>query len=351
MRKRPDGTTPDPGARRVTIEDVADAAGVSVATVSRALRDLPNVAPSTRERVRTVADGLGYRAHPHASRLAAGRTMSIGMAVPLLGTWFHSQVIAGAEAVLTERGYDLLLGAFENEPRRQRLLSGDDFPARVDGLIFVDLPITDDEALELAASGRHAVTIGCQTTAFPSVTIDNESGAAMAARHLLHLGHREIGLIWAPSETSLPFDVPGLRRAGYHRALREFGLHIRPEREVAGDFSIDGGAEAMSELLAAGSPPTGVFAISDEMGFGALRMARDLGLRVPEDISIVGFDDHEVSEVLGLTTMRQPVVEFGAIAARALIARIEGRAEQADHVVCPTRLVVRSTSARLDDLA
>lgn len=333
-------------ARRVTIEDVAAAADVSVATVSRALRDLPNVAPSTRQKVRTIAEELGYRAHPHASRLAAGKTMAIGMAVPVLGTWFNSQVIAGAEAVLSERGYDLLLVSCDGDERRRRLLEGDDFPARVDGIILVDVPLPADESAALQSSGRHVVTVGHRTEEFPSITIDNVSGAAMAARHLLHLGHRAVGLIWAPSETSLPFHVPHQRRAGYHRALEEFGLHVRSEREVAGDFSIDGGAEAMSELLAAGEPPTAVFAISDEMGFGALRMARDLGLRVPDDISIVGFDDHEVSEVLGLTTMRQPVEDFGALAARALLARIEGRSEHADHVVCPTRLVVRSTSAR-----
>ncbi len=335
--------------RRVTIEDVAADAGVSVATVSRALRDLPNVAPSTRERVRAVADGLGYRAHPHASRLAAGRTMTIGMAVPILGTWYFSQVIAGAEAVLSERGYDLLLMSCDSEERRRRLLAGDGgFAGRVDGIVLVDLPLSEAEAEQLVEDGRAAVTVGHRTEAVPSITIDNRSAAAMATRHLLHLGHTEVGLIWAPSETSLRFDVPAQRRVGYLQALEEFGLRARPEREVAGDFSIDGGAEAMSELLAAGQPPTAVFAISDEMGFGALRMSRDLGLRVPQDISIVGFDDHEVSEVIGLTTMRQPVVDFGAIAARALLAQLEGAASSVEHVVSPTRLVVRTTSARLD---
>ncbi|MEM8903685.1 MAG: LacI family DNA-binding transcriptional regulator [Actinomycetota bacterium] len=333
----------------MTIEDVATDAGVSVATVSRALRDLPNVAPSTRERVRRVAEDLGYRAHPHASRLAAGRTMTIGMAVPVLGTWFFSQVIAGAEAVLSERGYDLLLMSCDSEERRRRLLADDDgFAGRVDGMILADLPVAEHEAEQLARDARAVVTIGHRTGALPSITIDNRSAAAMATRHLLHLGHTEVGLIWAPSETALRFDVPAQRRAGYLQALEEFGLRARPEREVGGNFTIDGGAEAMSELLAAGQPPTAVFAISDEMGFGALRMARDLGLRVPQDISIVGFDDHEVSEVIGLTTMRQPVVDFGALAARALLSQLDGTSTTIDHVLSPTRLVVRTTSARLE---
>ena len=333
---------------RVTIEDVARRAGVSVATVSRALRGLPNVAPSTRDKVNRVAGELDYRAHPHASRLATGRTQTIGMAVPILNTWYFSTVIAGAEAVLSDHGYDVLLVNIDSEDKRRRVLaSSSSFANRVDGLILVDVRLPDDEAERLAAAGSRVVTVGHRAADFPSVVIDNQLGAAIATRHLVSLGHREIGLIWAPTETSLHFSVPFERRQGYLRVLAEHDLVPSPDLQVAGDFSVDGGAEAMVALLGRSRPPTAVFAISDEMAFGAVRAARDRGRRVPDDVSVIGFDDHELAEVMRLTTIRQPVVDHGVAAARALLRLLERDVEGAttpQHLVHSTSLVVRDTT-------
>ncbi len=335
------------GAGRVTIEDVALRAGVSVATVSRALRNLPNVAPSTREKVRRVAGELDYRVDPHASRLAAGRTRTVGMAVPMIDSWYFSTVVAGAEAVLADDGYDVLLVNIDSEAKRRRLLGPSaGFANRVDGLILVDIALPADEEEALARHGTRVVTVGHRSERFGWVGIDDVVAASMATRHLVGFGHRHVGLIWAPDRSSLGFRVPLDRRRGYEEVLANAGVPLRDELRAAGDASVEGGAEAMAALLSARPGPTAVFVMSDEMAFGALRCARDLGVRVPEDVSVIGFDDHPMADVVRLTTVRQQVDDHGAAAARLLLSGLEGEAtEPARHLVHSTRLVVRDTTA------
>lgn len=331
----------------VTIEDVAARAGVSVATVSRALRGLPNVAPTTRDKVRAVALQLGYRADPNASRLGARRTRTIGMGVPLLGSWYFSQVVAGAEAVLSAEGYDVLLLAIGSAAARRRMVEGDGpLHRRVDGLLLVDLRLDPDEVDTFARTGSSIVTVGDSYPGFPSVAIDDRRAAAMAVTHLLNLGHRDIALIGDLPGEALQFNVPGFRRAGYRQALDDAGVPVRLDYDVAGNFSVDGGHEAMVRLLATPRPPTAVFAMSDEMAIGAIRAVRDHGLRVPEDVSVVGFDDHELAEAVGLTTIRQPVAQIGGLAARAALRLLEEDPPSPLHQVVETSLAVRTTTQR-----
>ena len=329
--------------RSSTIEDVARAAGVSVATVSRALRGLPNVAPSTRERVREVADTLHYRADPSASRLATGRTRTIAMAVPILDSWYFSKVMAGAEAVLGDEGYDLLLFAVDGDARRRRVLGGP-LVKRADGLIIVDLRVPDDEAVALVGNGIGLVSIGFEIAGASAVMVDDCGIAERAVDHLVELGHRDIALLGGLSDDPLRFAVPEQRRLGYRRALARHGITERTDLWAQGNFSIEGGREAMAALLDTTSPPTAVFAMSDEMAFGAMREIWDRGLRVPEDVSVMGVDDHEFSVVVGLTTIQQEVAEHGALAARLLLEQlVEPDRSTATHTAS-TRLVIRSTT-------
>ena len=332
---------------RVTIEDVAMRAGVSVATVSRALRNLPNVAPSTREKVRRVADELHYRVDPHASRLAAGRTHTIGMAVPIIDSWYFSTVVAGAEAVLADHGYDVLLVNIDSETKRRRLIGpSTGFANRVDGMILVDIALPPDEEEALDRQGTRVVTVGHRSERFAWVGIDDVVAAQMATRHLVGFGHHHVGLIWAPDRTSLGFRVPVDRRRGYESVLAERGIPQREELLAAGDASVEGGAEAMAALLSVRPGPTAVFAISDEMAFGALRCAHDRGVAVPDDVSVIGFDDQPLADVMRLTTVRQQVDDHGAAAARLLLAALAGdEAPGPRHVLHSTRLVVRDTTA------
>ena len=328
-----------------SIGDVAARAGVSVATVSRALRGLPNVAPSTRNRVLAAAHELDYVADPHASRLAAGKTRTVGMVVPMFTQWFFTQVVSGAEGVLTASGYDILLYSVSGAEAQRRFLASLPFRKRVDGLIVVDLPLSPAEQQALGAGGTPVVLVGGTSAVFPTVRIDNVAAGMAATRHLVNLGHEHVAMISNLPDDPLHFTAPLERRRGYQCVLRQLGLAPRPDFDVPGNFSLAGGAEAMAQLLAAHPAPTAVFAQSDEMAIGALRTVRHSGLRVPEDISIVGFDDHDMAEYLGLTTIGQPVVQLGEAAAELLLrATADDDGTPPTEVVLPTKLRVRSTT-------
>jgi DNA-binding LacI/PurR family transcriptional regulator len=328
---------------RATIEDVAAAAGVSVATVSRALRDLPNVADSTRARVREAAIALEYRADPAASRLAAGRSRSVAVVVQLLNGWYSSHVVAGVEAVCAEAGYDTIVFGVGPGSRDRDVFSG---PAaihrRVDAIIFVDVLVSAGELQALADQSLVVVAVGHELPQIPSVGIDDVEVGRIAARHLIELGHRRIGLINGPDE---PFVVPRHRRTGFEQAMRAAGLEPDPSLYVPGNFTIQDGADALHTMMDRDDPPTAIIAFSDEMAFGVILAAEERGIRIPGDVSLVGIDDHDVAPVLGLTTVHQDVAEHGARAARLVVEQLDRGQEATDTAAAPVRLVVRRTTA------
>ena len=328
---------------RVTIEHVADAAGVSVATVSRALRGVTHVAPSTRERVIAAAASLGYRADPHASRLAAGRTSTIAVAVPIFNHWYFSEVVAAAEAVLAEAGLDLLLSSISSGPARSSFITQAAQQKRADGIILVDLKVGNDEIDAMTAAGVAAVTVGTNHAAYPSVTVDHAAATQNAIEHLISLGHHRIGLISGVPGGPLEFTVPLQRRIAYHQTLERAGLPHGATLESTGNFTVEGGQEAMARLLAVPDRPTAVFAMSDEMAFGAMSVIRASGLRIPDDISLLGFDDHPLTDVLQLTTVRQHVERHGALAARLLLEHLDSG--EVKHLEVETELIIRSSTA------
>jgi LacI family transcriptional regulator, repressor for deo operon, udp, cdd, tsx, nupC, and nupG len=331
-----------------TIDDVARRARVSVATVSRALRGLPNVAPSTRQRVLHAAQELDYVADPSASRLAGGRSHTVALVVPMLGQWFYSRIFSGVEGMLAAAGYDVLPFTLTGPGGRDRFVATLPFRKRVDALLLVDAPLREDQLDQVLAAAPCAVTVGLRCPGVASLQLDNVAAARLAVGHLTGLGHRRIALIGGAPDDPFGFTVPVERAAGYRQALRDAGLELQPELEVAGNFSLQGGAEAMQQLLGLDDPPTAVFACSDEMAIGAMQVAQDAGLRVPANLSIVGFDDHEVSEFVGLTTIRQDVGGLGERAAQLLLDLLDGPVDaqpgEVPHLIQPTRLVVRRTT-------
>lgn len=333
-----------------TIEDVAGRAGVSVATVSRALRGLPHVSPTTREKVRRIAAELDYRPNPHASRLAAGRSGTIGIALPVLNSWFYGHILAGVEAVVAEDRLDMHLVTVGGPQAMERFVS--DLPAlskQVDGLLIVDLFLPDPLWDDLAGGALPVATIGLDTGRLDSVTIDNVGAARQAANHLLDLGHRRIGFIGGGVGESLALESAELRRRGLVEALGAHELELPADLEVAGAFSVGGGREAMERLLDSG-PPSAVFCASDEMAIGAVWAAQEAGLSVPGDLSVVGFDDQPVAEALGLTTVRQSVSAMAARATTMVLDRLEESGRPPIRIEMPTGLQVRQTTARsLDD--
>ncbi|MGY6499594.1 MAG: LacI family DNA-binding transcriptional regulator [Acidimicrobiales bacterium] len=338
-----------PGDRRrgpATIEDVAEAAGVSVATVSRALRDLPNVAAATKLRVHEAAQRLHYRPDPHASRLATGRTHAIGMAVPYIERWYFAQVVGGVESVLAAEGIDVLLYAIDGEEARRRFLTeAMPFRKRVDGLVVVDLRLSPAEAAQLADQDVRLVTIGLDTAVHPAVTVDNDAATIEAVEHLVGLGHTRVGFIGGdPAEYNPPqVSVPEVRRHAFQTVMATHGLTPDPRWMLDGRFTIDGGREAMTRLLSLDERPSAVFAASDEMAMGSIVAAREAGVSIPGDLSLVGFDDHDASDALGLTTVRQHAFDIGAISATLLLDVLAGRPVQS--VRHRTDLIVRSTTA------
>ncbi len=330
---------------RITISDIAAAAGVSVASVSRSLRDLPGVGPQTRKRIVEIADEFGYELHPQASRLASGRTSTVGLAAPLFGTWFPSRAMAGICSVLDEAGYDLLITMMSTPADRRRFLrEARSFCRRVDGVILIDTMASAEGDSADAFFNRPVVAVGERLAGAASIAIDNRLAARRATEHLIDLGHERIGVITAPERAEMSMSTSGLRHLGYEDALRDAGLDIDPSLAAAGDGSIAGGVEAMSRLLTTPGPPTGVFCMSDEMAFGALRAAQSAGVAVPDALSVVGFDDHDFAQAMGLTTMRQSVADMGITAAETVLALIEGT-EPAGEITWDVPLVARQTTA------
>ncbi len=345
--------TGQPGPRRrATIEDVAAAAGVSVATVSRALRNLPNVATSTRRRVADVAAELSYSADPAASRLAAGRTQTITVVVPSLSGWYFATLVAGVEAVCAEAGYDVLVVGVGTHGDLSRILGeGSHLERRTDGVVVIDIAISDEVAKSVSERGVALTTVGRVTDAASSLRVDNAQVGRIAADHLADLGHTRLGVIGGEPHDPLGFEVSRLRVDGFADALARRNMAFNDDLVEGGNYNIDGGREAMSALLDRADPPTAVFALSDEMAFGALMELSQRGLAPGCDVSLIGVDDHEFARVVDLTTIGQPVADHGSAAARLLLDAMAAHRDrirpEPTHIVAPVELVVRSTTARI----
>ena len=345
----------------ISIKDVAHESGLSIATVSRALRGLPGVSDATRERAREVADRLGYVASNTAASLASGQTHTVALVVPYVTRWFFGAVILGAEEVLRERGYDLLLfNLGGNEDTRRRVLQTHLLSRRVDAIVVLGLTPTAEEQEWLERNAPPVALVGSTIPGWPGVRIDDELAARTAVDHLLDLGHRRIGYVGGALEDPLHFSTPRARLSGYRHALSAAGVTPDPDLEDRGDFTVVGGVEAASRLLDLPEPPTAILCASDEMALGVLRTARVRGLRVPGDLSLVGIDDHEYAALVDLTTVRQPVHEQGRTAVLQVLAEVERRHPlpvgrpavpsepgPPQHVVLPTELVLRHSTARL----
>lgn len=331
-----------------TIADVAALAGVSTATVSRALRDLPNVAAGTREKIRRAADLLDYVADPAASALAAGRTSTLGLVVPGVGRWSHARMLEVMQDVAIAAGYDVLPITVSSEAARDSVLSRHPFRRRVDGLVVAEVPLGEGEVSRLA-EGRPVAAIGLDLDGIDTVCADEFAGIVAATRHLVALGHRDIAFVGAASGDD-HLVAPASRRAGFVAALDEGGLAHPDHRLVESQLSATGGAAAMSLLLDEPDPPTAVIVASDEMALGAMEVARLRGLDVPRDLSVVGVDDQPVAQFVGLTTVRRNVPRLAQMACQWVLERLgdpDAAALAPRHVVVATDLVKRSSTSAI----
>jgi DNA-binding LacI/PurR family transcriptional regulator len=326
------------------IGDVARAAGVSTATVSRALRGLPNVTQATRMRVLAAAHDLGYVGSPAAASLASGRTRTIGLLTPWVRRWYFANVVDGAERALRETNFDALLYRFDLTRGGRRRVDPSVLRRRVDGILVVGLPMGESEVDDLVALGQPLIFVGSGPPGQLTVRIDDKRAGREATEHLLSLGHRRIAHVTGDADAMSEW-APGVdRRAGWRQALVAAGVTPDEALVVQGDFELEAARAATLGLLRAHPDVTAVFAASDEMAMGVVLGARALGLRVPDDLSVIGVDGHELGELIGLTTIAQPVQAQGTTAARLLLAMITGESAP-NQVIFPTDLVVRTSTA------
>ncbi len=315
---------------------------MSVATVSRALSRPELLRRETRDRVMTVVDRLGYRPNVLARGLRRGRTRAILLIVPNLSPFFL-EIFAGAEDVARQADFALLLGNSNGDPEREEACFDQVRSGRADGIIL----LTGVAPAAYAPGKRPLPPLVTVLERLPGRTVpvirtDHRVGAAEATRHLVELGHRRIAHI-AGSKRA---PSTARRLEGYRAALEAAALPLSPELIYPGDFTMQSGAAGIERLMALDEPPTAVLCGNDEMAFGAIRMLHKLGLTVPKDVSIVGFDDQNMAAFYNppLTTVNIPRHELGRRAALQLIEQLEGR-EVAHEVVLPTRLIIRESTA------
>jgi DNA-binding LacI/PurR family transcriptional regulator len=339
-----DPVSPTTRDRSPTIRDVARRARVGVGTVSRVLNDSPLVSEDARERVRRTIDELGYRRSSTARNLSLGRTQTIGVVAPFFTTMSVVERLRGVVQHLRERGeYDLLI--FDVETLEQRADAFGNFARtdRVDGLLVISLRPEDVEVESLRRERLPVVLVDVVHPAFPHVIIDDMRGGEIATEHLLAKGHRKIGFV-GDSPTPFGFTSSERRRRGMRRALRRAGIKPVSALEQHGAHGREEARQLAGALLDLRERPTAIFAASDVQAMGVLEAARAFGLRVPEDVAVIGFDDVEAAAVLGLSTVRQPLRETGARGAELLLSAIDSQVGSPVEELAPLELVARRTT-------
>jgi DNA-binding LacI/PurR family transcriptional regulator len=338
-------------ARRVTIADVAEAAGVSKTAVSFAFNNPTRLNVDTATRIIEIADSLGYRPDPVARMLTQRRTGTIGLVVPqalasIFSNPFFGMFSAGVAAVAEDAGYGLhfispLHGSLSRAIAR----------ATVDGVVAIGLAADHPEIAEIRRAGLPMTTVDSDPfDKLPSVDVDDEGGAHAAAAHLAELGHRDVLVIAIERAEHAPKgaeDTVARRLRGYRAALAAVEVEVRDEDVVVSPATYAGGVAAITQAWGTGRRPTAILAMSDAIAIGAIRGLRDRGLSIPADVSVVGFDDIELAETTDppLTTVHQPIRGKGEEAARLLLSVLAGREEPAGHRRLATRLIVRASTA------
>jgi LacI family repressor for deo operon, udp, cdd, tsx, nupC, and nupG len=335
------------------IEDVARLAGVSTATVSRALSGKDVVSDKSRAKVEAAALELGYVASHSAYTLATGRNRNIGVVMPYVDRWFFSAALEAIESTLIENGYDLTLYNLSGgEEQRSKIFNEFLLRQRVDAVLTVAVHPNEEELEQLNKMKKPIIAIGGQVHGARSLAMNDHDAGKLATEHLISLGHTRIANISGPEGSDREFNQANKRHAGYLDAMHEAGLEIRKIWIGETDYTSPGAYKVAKQML--GDPknaPTAIFCNSDEMGFGAIMAARDLGLRVPQDVSVIGIDNHDMSDFFGLTTLDQRVREQGTFATKILLEllldpTLESHVNVEEETDWPVDLIIRSSTAR-----
>lgn len=329
----------------VTIADVARLAGVGRGTVSRVLNERANVDPATRARVLEAIKELDFVPNPTARRLSLRQTQTVAVILPFLTRPSAVERLRGIEFALVQANYDMIVFNIETVVRRDAVFRDLPRPERVDGLIIVSLSPNSGELDRIIRSRLPTVLVDAHHRSLPRVVADDVLGGRVATEHLIDLGHRRIAFIGDIPRTPLAFTSSRLRLTGVRRAIAHAGLPL-PDRFIGiGDHSRRRAAELAERMLRLRRRPTAIVCASDTQAAGVLEAATTLGLRVPDDLSITGYDDLDLAEHMGLTTIRQPLFESGVRAVQRLLVGLGGGSMAPMREVQELRLIVRRTTA------
>ncbi|MEK3991604.1 LacI family DNA-binding transcriptional regulator [Robertmurraya sp. FSL R5-0851] len=330
----------------VRIADVARMANVSTATVSRVISNAGTVKKETAEKVLEAIKKLNYQPNMLARQLRRSETKTILVVVPDITNTFFSAVLRGIESVAIENGYQVLLGDARNNVETETSYLTILGQKKADGLILLTAR-TDQKILE-ELSQDYPVVLACEYyegTVLPTVSIDNVSSARKATEYLISLKHNRIGHISGPLNVVVGRD----RCKGFHQAMSKHGLLVDPSLVQEGEFSFESGFNLMMKFLSLEEPPTAIFAGNDEMAMGAIKAAKSKGFRVPEDLSVVGFDDIKFASIFepALTTIAQPTFDMGQKAMHLLLRLINNEELEKDQFILPDNLIVRESCKEL----
>src|ERR671922_1272854 len=328
--------------RGMTIAQVAAEAGVGVGTVSRVLNGSPAVSAGTRRRVLEAIATLDYQPSPVARALSTGRTNTIGVVAPFFTQPSVIERLRGVSQTLANEGYQLILHDVERPDQRRALFRSLAVRGRIDGLIAISLAPTDGEARRMQRAGVPIVLLDRDHPTLPCITIDDVEGGRMGAEFLLSLGHRQIGFLGDEEENLFGFDSSAHRREGFEAALGAAGVAPRPEWVLRCPHGRAEARAAAAAMFAREPRPTAVFAASDAQAIGVLEAAQAEGVPVPEELSVIGFDNVEAAGYTGLTTVAQPLEEIGRLGADLLLRAVSGEAVQSRRM--PLEIVERGST-------
>jgi DNA-binding LacI/PurR family transcriptional regulator len=331
-----------------TLADVAKLAKVSKSTASRALSGRGSVSSATVARVAAAAEGLGFVASSAAESLATGRSRNIAVVTPFINRWFYGEVIDGVESALIGAGYDLTLYRLTDDPEQRKALFKHFLVRKsVDAVIALTLFINDEEVQRLRSLGKPIVGIGGRIPNIATFSIDDVTTARRATEYLISLGDKKLMHIGGDQEKQLDFEVHSNRLVGFRTATATAGLSS-PHDFLGDDFDISGGyRSALRALSDHATRPTGIVAGSDEIAVGVLTAARELGIVVPEELSVIGIDGHPLGETFGLTTMNQHPARQGSMAVSQALAQLDGAWDEKDdaHLELQVDLEVRTSTS------
>lgn len=328
-----------------TMKDVAKRAGVSIATASRVLNGSDKVIDETRDKVLKACKELDFSLNSVAQRLRLGKTNTICVVLPFLTLPSIVERLRGALEPLLESNLDLIPYSVGSPEMRDKRIHDLADRSRADGVMIISLPINDQQAERLLKNKMPVMLIDSERPEFSRVNMDDVEGGRMATQHLLDLGHRKIAFLSSHLENPLQFSSTLNRYHGYCNALEGAGVPLNPDYQIEGDHGREEAELMALALLSKADPPTAIFASSDTKAIGVLDAAKKKGIKVPEQLSVIGYDDIRDAEFVALTTIKQPLFLSGKLGCEMLLAIIEQPNSNLKEIILPVELVVRNTTA------